>query len=163
MHNMFFFFFQAEDGIRVHCVTGVQTCALPISHVYKPWAAAARFHAIASAMSVLVHVLVPGPTLTKLTPAAAISASPSPPAGVVEPRSGPFPRTIGKTLRPSTRIVPLRSTRVVAPAESAGATRALRARTTSARRRMLDESWLKIGVNPRPAGKTPGGELAVRP
>src|SRR5438034_5477678 len=27
---MFFFFFQAEDGIRDHCVTGVQTCALPI-------------------------------------------------------------------------------------------------------------------------------------
>src|SRR5882672_5203214 len=25
------FFFHAEDGIRVHCVTGVQTCALPIS------------------------------------------------------------------------------------------------------------------------------------
>src|SRR5947207_2394704 len=23
--------FQAEDGIRDHCVTGVQTCALPIS------------------------------------------------------------------------------------------------------------------------------------
>src|SRR5438132_5002639 len=27
------FFFQAEDGIRDHCVTGVQTCALPISIV----------------------------------------------------------------------------------------------------------------------------------
>src|SRR5260221_8887961 len=27
----FFFFFQAEDGIRDHCVTGVQTCALLIS------------------------------------------------------------------------------------------------------------------------------------
>src|SRR5438034_6129943 len=27
---IFFFFFQAEDGIRDHCVTGVQTCALPI-------------------------------------------------------------------------------------------------------------------------------------
>src|SRR5260221_1993083 len=27
----FRFFFQAEDGIRDHCVTGVQTCALPIS------------------------------------------------------------------------------------------------------------------------------------
>src|SRR5438132_1229083 len=27
------FFFQAEDGIRDHCVTGVQTCALPISRV----------------------------------------------------------------------------------------------------------------------------------
>src|SRR5260221_8702841 len=25
-----FFFFQAEDGIRDRCVTGVQTCALPI-------------------------------------------------------------------------------------------------------------------------------------
>src|SRR5260221_9846650 len=25
-----FFFFQAEDGIRDHCVTGVQTCALSI-------------------------------------------------------------------------------------------------------------------------------------
>src|SRR5260221_3423789 len=27
------FFFQAEDGIRDHCVTGVQTCALPICSV----------------------------------------------------------------------------------------------------------------------------------
>ena len=26
----FFFFFQAEDGIRDYKVTGVQTCALPI-------------------------------------------------------------------------------------------------------------------------------------
>src|SRR2546426_8338673 len=29
----FFFFFQAEDGIRDYKVTGVQTCALPISVV----------------------------------------------------------------------------------------------------------------------------------
>src|SRR5207302_2121234 len=29
----FFFFFQAEDGIRDFHVTGVQTCALPISMV----------------------------------------------------------------------------------------------------------------------------------
>src|SRR5699024_11728793 len=28
--NLFFFFFQAEDGIRDRNVTGVQTCALPI-------------------------------------------------------------------------------------------------------------------------------------
>src|SRR5438034_5203159 len=28
-----FFFFQAEDGIRDHCVTGVQTCALPICSI----------------------------------------------------------------------------------------------------------------------------------
>src|ERR1039457_2185835 len=29
---IFFFFFQAEDGIRDYKVTGVQTCALPIYH-----------------------------------------------------------------------------------------------------------------------------------
>src|SRR5687767_15186156 len=29
----FFFFFQAEDGIRDKLVTGVQTCALPISQL----------------------------------------------------------------------------------------------------------------------------------
>src|SRR2546422_3705054 len=31
MSLFFFFFFQAEDGIRDVAVTGVQTCALPIS------------------------------------------------------------------------------------------------------------------------------------
>src|SRR5688500_2095333 len=30
-YDVFFFFFQAEDGIRDYKVTGVQTCALPIS------------------------------------------------------------------------------------------------------------------------------------
>src|SRR2546422_2457348 len=30
--SFFFFFFQAEDGIRDVAVTGVQTCALPISY-----------------------------------------------------------------------------------------------------------------------------------
>src|SRR3989475_9186809 len=30
-HSVSFFFFQAEDGIRDLTVTGVQTCALPIS------------------------------------------------------------------------------------------------------------------------------------
>src|SRR2546430_5362696 len=30
----FFFFFQAEDGIRDLTVTGVQTCALPISDFF---------------------------------------------------------------------------------------------------------------------------------
>src|SRR5258708_22276734 len=35
---MFFFFFQAEDGIRDDLVTGVQTCALPISLLtYDSW------------------------------------------------------------------------------------------------------------------------------
>src|SRR2546430_12394612 len=33
---VFFFFFQAEDGIRDLTVTGVQTCALPISSPTGP-------------------------------------------------------------------------------------------------------------------------------
>src|SRR2546430_13053762 len=32
---MIFFFFQAEDGIRDLTVTGVQTCALPISQLVE--------------------------------------------------------------------------------------------------------------------------------
>src|SRR5260370_6882414 len=36
---MFFFFFQAEDGIRDSSVTGVQTCALPI-YAAHAWRAA---------------------------------------------------------------------------------------------------------------------------
>src|SRR2546430_13183522 len=44
----YFFFFQAEDGIRDLTVTGVQTCALPISHAcsrslcWPAWRAAHR-------------------------------------------------------------------------------------------------------------------------
>src|SRR5690606_39895352 len=39
---VFFFFFQAEDGIRDFHVTGVQTCALPISSSSCCWPAASR-------------------------------------------------------------------------------------------------------------------------
>src|SRR5689334_15862266 len=43
----FFFFFQAEDGIRDGTVTGVQTCALPISEgmpfVHRAWMMATRY------------------------------------------------------------------------------------------------------------------------
>src|SRR6266576_2983265 len=39
----YFFFFQAEDGIRDLYVTGVQTCALPISPFRAPeWDTVAR-------------------------------------------------------------------------------------------------------------------------
>src|SRR5207248_8134760 len=34
IHYGVFFFFQAEDGIRDRTVTGVQTCALPISRAW---------------------------------------------------------------------------------------------------------------------------------
>src|SRR5688572_31807251 len=35
MITIFFFFFQAEDGIRDLTVTGVQTCALPICNSFR--------------------------------------------------------------------------------------------------------------------------------
>src|SRR5215204_6809987 len=44
-----FFFFQAEDGIRDHCVTGVQTCALPICKTMLEEAQSyAESHAVAA-------------------------------------------------------------------------------------------------------------------
>src|SRR5256885_5223493 len=41
LYLLVFFFFQAEDGIRDYKVTGVQTCALPISRerAYRSWTA----------------------------------------------------------------------------------------------------------------------------
>src|SRR2546427_38398 len=52
--GVFFFFFQAEDGIRDLTVTGVQTCALPI------WIGGLRALARALARSGLPVVLTPG-------------------------------------------------------------------------------------------------------
>src|SRR5690606_39379895 len=37
VYMFFFFFFHAEDGIRVFHVTGVQTCALPILNTGDTW------------------------------------------------------------------------------------------------------------------------------
>src|SRR6267378_6731465 len=46
----FFFFFQAEDGIRDLYVTGVQTCALPISFT-DPWALALYAYVAGTALA----------------------------------------------------------------------------------------------------------------
>src|SRR2546430_2448811 len=43
--RVIFFFFQAEDGIRDLTVTGVQTCALPISDGFLPPAGGTRHRA----------------------------------------------------------------------------------------------------------------------
>src|SRR5207237_5511447 len=51
---LLFFFCQAEDGIRYSSVTGVQTCALPIS--ITSWTSFSRLHlqrALAAAMRFL--------------------------------------------------------------------------------------------------------------
>src|SRR5260221_3341547 len=49
----FFFFFQAEDGIRDHCVTGVQTCALPILKLINNMVLFQNVLAVAEALAVI--------------------------------------------------------------------------------------------------------------
>src|SRR5229473_7776958 len=58
MYGMcFFFFFQAEDGIRVKLVTGVQTCALPISAAWKAIMGFMASHAaIAAPMQAMTEI-----------------------------------------------------------------------------------------------------------
>src|SRR2546429_9589604 len=55
---MSFFFFQAEDGIRDVAVTGVQTCALPIS---DPNRIRAVVRTVAIRIGDLVEVTLDGP------------------------------------------------------------------------------------------------------
>src|SRR5438128_9129 len=90
-------------------------------------------------MSALVHGVVAGPTLKKLTPAPTTSPSASAPDGVVPPRGGPFASTIGKTFAPFKSTVPLASTLVtVAPAVAAKTTAATTPeRATAARLTLL--------------------------
>src|SRR3712207_8605704 len=50
----FMFFFQAEDGIRDIGVTGVQTCALPISRMIRVWRWTFKVNTLVIALIVLV-------------------------------------------------------------------------------------------------------------
>src|SRR5204862_5080605 len=75
---LFFFFFQAEDGIRDLYVTGVQTCALPILSTgpglggYSASKAAAHSLTLGlrgelSKRGISVHGAYPGPVDTDMT------------------------------------------------------------------------------------------------
>src|SRR6266508_5451334 len=55
-----FFFFQAEDGIRDGHVTGVQTCALPISHTRGAAAHGAVIRGDATLLSALLPTVLHG-------------------------------------------------------------------------------------------------------
>src|SRR4029077_4937044 len=50
----FFFFLQEEDGIRDSSVTGVQTCALPIS--LDAWSTAAALAAVTERLEIMIAV-----------------------------------------------------------------------------------------------------------
>src|SRR5438552_5499703 len=82
----FFFFFQAEDGIRDDLVTGVQTCALPISPV--------RIHDVDLFVTVLTVALeqdlraVGGPGGRKITEGVVSQAGDAAPVRSEERRVG---------------------------------------------------------------------------
>src|SRR3712207_7557314 len=56
---MIFFFFQAEDGIRDIGVTGVQTCALPISRMQEGTVSLMQMAKISAALMRLDEARVP--------------------------------------------------------------------------------------------------------
>src|SRR5207253_8556775 len=58
LYLIFFFFFQAEDGIRDGHVTGVQTCALPIFEADP--ASEYAFYAEAISLLADLHLSPPG-------------------------------------------------------------------------------------------------------
>src|SRR5256885_6485071 len=58
---VFFFFFQAEDGIRDYKVTGVQTCALPISFGCRVPLAAFFTHRTVRSLAAFIRAAVPAP------------------------------------------------------------------------------------------------------
>src|SRR5699024_11800716 len=63
LHPLFiyFFFFQAEDGIRDRNVTGVQTCALPISLTpKKPNSALRKYARVRLSNNMEVTAYIPG-------------------------------------------------------------------------------------------------------
>src|SRR6266496_5752738 len=66
----FFFFFQAEDGIRDLYVTGVQTCALPISIWYHHHSATAAISNRLATELFKNAVEIPGPEVGDLCAAA---------------------------------------------------------------------------------------------
>src|SRR5207249_8304808 len=68
----FFFFFQAEDGIRDRNVTGVQTCALPIWAPQRPQALAPNLPRL---QFVALVVLVPAVLDRDPQPAPAVPTS----------------------------------------------------------------------------------------
>src|SRR5688500_20078035 len=58
--HSWFFFFQAEDGIRDYKVTGVQTCALPISGAPRGAPSASPAMATSSLLGIEDHGAVVG-------------------------------------------------------------------------------------------------------
>src|SRR3989454_9249177 len=114
----FFFFFQAEDGIRDYKVTGVQTCALPISSPRTRQVTPTRpcgcglggaeylsLNSLEREPTVLALFLLFPSFEDALCPAAIFCSSPAPrtcPSGCCAPWTAPW-RTTARRPSPSSR------------------------------------------------------------
>src|SRR5689334_25271902 len=72
-----FFFFQAEDGIRDGTVTGVQTCALPISPCRAGRHSAAAMTVAANAILTTTSPVITRAGLEKALPAVSVCTCPA--------------------------------------------------------------------------------------
>src|SRR5256885_8028138 len=70
-----FFFFQAEDGIRDYKVTGVQTCALPISLPSKTTLSAAPATPAAGANDAITITVASGSSSSTATPTGTLTVA----------------------------------------------------------------------------------------
>src|SRR5690606_40013426 len=93
-----FFFFQAEDGIRDFHVTGVQTCALPISPTHRAPSASEGFPRRPHTTKPLTGPALPAPgSQSPLT--AKPPRTPGTPCTRPPPRSRSEERRVGKECR----------------------------------------------------------------
>src|SRR5437588_5825457 len=97
-----FFFFQAEDGIRDHCVTGVQTCALPIwmNPPKQPCRAGLTTplrETIVSLPETLPSLIITAPLFGRIHPVCLLALPPPTSSSSAPPRSEE--RRVGKECR----------------------------------------------------------------
>src|SRR3989441_3533091 len=148
LYLSFFFFFQAEDGIRDKLVTGVQTCALPISRA-PPTPEVARRAA-------------PAPAGTRPTPStrAAARSHPSSLPSAVACRAGPRSHPAAAPLAASPGSPPSprpRDAGPLPPSRSLGAVRAPPdANDVCAALRMAGASSTSSGTRPSASGGNGG-------
>src|SRR5690606_12608216 len=102
---VFFFFFQAEDGIRDFHVTGVQTCALPISQVSTDvQLASASTLTVTATTPASVQAAVPGNTVSVRKQATASAVTPTRP--VIATVADRPVRSLASAMASSTPITP---------------------------------------------------------
>src|SRR3989441_3251600 len=122
---MFFFFFQAEDGIRDKLVTGVQTCALPISTRYSPRGTASDGCSSSAEVNDAHDRLRRPPTARARPPrrAARRRLAPSPARQVVPRADRAASRDRDRRERPHVRVAPRARAHAPPAPDRAGAAR----------------------------------------